>query len=84
MLSDLLDSYAGHFAEWARGGGARIDARVCALLHTGLTEAADQARRLEGTPVPPAALPLPAGVARLDDYRAAARDIGQGDGGRAA
>jgi hypothetical protein len=69
MLSDLLNSLADHFAGWTKAGGVTLDARTCALLHSTITDAKDQAHRLEGAPVPPAAMALPAGVARLDDYR---------------
>lgn len=87
MLSDLLTSYQGHFADWAKSGGIHMDARLCALLSTNLADAAQQARTLEGAPVPPAAMPLPAGVVRLDDFRpamVAAVQSGVGDGGQAA
>jgi hypothetical protein len=70
MLSDLLTSYAGHFGTWARAGGVQMDARLCALMHTNMLEAADQARRMEGRPIPPATRELPAGVTNLDDVRA--------------
>jgi hypothetical protein len=84
MLSDLLNSYAMHFAEWARAGGARMDARVCALMHTNLMEAADQARRIEGQPVPPATRALPPGVADLDLVRSHRLSGGLPSGGSAA
>lgn len=87
MLSDLIDSYAGHFGDWAGQGGVRMDARLCAILQTNLAEMADQARRLEGQPVPETARPLPPGVVRLDDFRRVGAELvhpGQGDGGRAA
>lgn len=74
MLSDLLNSFAQHYAGWAQGGGVQMDARVCALMHTSMTEAADQARRLEAAQVPGAQQPLPSGVVRLDDFRLAHTD----------
>ena len=83
MLSDLLNSYAGHFAEWARGRGVMMDARTCALMHTNLTEAADQARRLEGAPVPPHQRALPVGVVDLDQVRADRHAAGTLTGGAA-
>lgn len=83
MLSDLLNSYAGHFAEWARGRGVMMDARTCALMHTNLIEAADQARRLEGSPVPPHQRELPAGVVDFDQVRADRLAAGIPSGGAA-
>lgn len=84
MLSDTLDSYAEHFANWAASGGVRLDARMCGLLRTSFNDAADQARGLEGQPVPDAQRPLPAGVVRLADFRRAGGIGGTGDGGKAA
>jgi hypothetical protein len=83
MLSDLLTSYAGHFAEWARARGVQLDARCCALMHTNLMEAAEQARRMEGQPVPPATRELPAGVISLDLVRADRHAAGATGGGAA-
>jgi hypothetical protein len=70
MLSHDLDAYASHFREWHAAGGASLDRRVCDLFRRLLTEAAEQARILEGRPVPPALRgELPAGVINLDIER---------------
>ncbi|MBR0651371.1 hypothetical protein GXW78_16985 [Roseomonas terrae] len=82
MLSNQLDSYAGHFNDWAKQGGIQMDARLCSVLTSNFREMADQARRLEGQPVPDAQRPLPPGVVRLADFRPTVA-VG-GDGGRAA
>lgn len=74
MLSHDLEAYASHFRGWSAGGGVHLDARVADVLAHLLAEAADQARRLEQAPVPPALRnPLPAGVINLDIERDARR-----------
>jgi hypothetical protein len=84
VLSDLLNSYAAHFAKWAQAGGTQMDARVCALMRTNLADAADQARRLERHGVPVSDRPLPPGVVNLDFERTARLVAGLPSGGSAA
>ena len=88
MLSELLDTYAAHFGHWSQlPGGVHLDARLLGILSTGFADAADQARVMQGQPVPDTHRPLPPGVVRLDDFRLAPVPLartGQGDGRPAA
>lgn len=75
MLSERLEALASHFRAWAvRPRPVALDQRVAALIHAELAEAAEAARHIEGTPVPPPARgDLPEGVLNLATARAARR-----------
>lgn len=75
MLSERLEALASHFRAWAlRPRPVALDQRVAALIHTELAEAAEAARHIEGTPVPPPARgDLPDGVADFCEAHAARR-----------